>query len=221
MTTICIGPLCIPLQAALPFFFILFRMALRWFMKNVLGIKDPDEKAAESLPPAPAAVAARTWKDAAIAHVESMAHLEQLKAKAKAAGVGFVLDFTAVWCGPCRMIAPHFEALRCVRVRGDGTAILTKTALGHQTHSHCTHTDPPTHSKDYNACFAKVDVDEADDVASHFGVRSMPTFVFLGPDGAELVRFSGCNKAKLEELVARTCARVGSGSGEGNGKKED
>lgn len=62
-----------------------------------------------------------------------------------------------------------------------------------------------------------MDVDEADDVASHFGVRSMPTFVFLGPsDGAELVRFSGANKAKLEELVARTCARVG-----GGGKKED
>lgn len=68
-----------------------------------------------------------------------------------------------------------------------------------------------------------MDVDEADDVASHFGVSSMPTFVFLGPDGAELVRFSGCNKTKLEELVKRTCARVGSSGngGNGGGKKED
>lgn len=76
---------------------------------------------------------------------------------------------------------------------------------------HATHNN----SKAYDACFGKVDVDTADDVASHFGVRSMPTFVFVGPDGAELVRFSGCNKAKLEELVGRTCARVG------GGKKED
>lgn len=68
-------------------------------------------------------------------------------------------------------------------------------------------------------------MDAAEDVAAHFGVRSMPTFVFLAAaDGAELVRFSGCNKAKLEELVARTCARVGGGAGGGSGsggKKED
>jgi len=150
----------------------------------VLGIKGPEDKAAEALPPAPQPVAARKWADSAIVHVESLSHLDELKAKAKAAGAGvpIVLDFTATWCGPCRMIAPHFEAL----------------------------------SKEHDACFCKVDVDQADDVAAHFVVRSMPTFVFLGPDGAELVRFSGCNKAKLTELVERTCARVG-----GSNKKED
>lgn len=73
------------------------------------------------------------------------------------------------------------------------------------------------HSKDFNACFAKVDVDAADDVASFFSVRSMPTFVFLGAeDGRELLRFSGCDKSKLLQMVARTCARVGD-----EGKKED
>ncbi|KAM3571109.1 hypothetical protein VYU27_006852 [Nannochloropsis oceanica] len=65
-------------------------------------------------------------------------------------------------------------------------------------------------SQQYNAAFLKVDIDEADDVAQAFAIRSMPTFVFLRPkDGLEEeIRFSGANKPKLEGLVRATCAAV-------------
>ncbi|CAK7271571.1 hypothetical protein SEPCBS119000_004671 [Sporothrix epigloea] len=60
-----------------------------------------------------------------------------------------VTDFYADWCGPCKMIAPTFEALA------------TKFA------------------KPNRIAFAKVDVDSHRDIAQQYGVRAMPTFVIL------------------------------------------
>lgn len=79
---------------------------------------------------------------------------------------------------------------------------------------------PYTHSKQHNAAFLKVDIDEADDVAQAFAIRSMPTFVFLRPkDGLEEeIRFSGANKPKLEGLVRAICAAVVK---DGTEKKEE
>jgi len=81
---------------------------------------------------------------------------------------------------------------------------------------------PPfhNHSKQHNAAFLKVDIDEADDVAQAFAIRSMPTFVFLRPkDGLEEeIRFSGANKPKLEGLVRAICAAVVK---DGTEKKEE
>lgn len=60
-----------------------------------------------------------------------------------------------------------------------------------------------------------MDIDEADDVAHAFAVRSMPTFVVLqAEDGNEVLRFSGCNKMKLESVVRATCAEVVAGKAE-------
>ncbi|KAH6854837.1 hypothetical protein B0I37DRAFT_401729 [Chaetomium sp. MPI-CAGE-AT-0009] len=60
-----------------------------------------------------------------------------------------VTDFYADWCGPCKMIAPTFEALA------------TKF------------------SKPNKIAFCKVDVDSQGEVAQLYGVRAMPTFVIL------------------------------------------
>lgn len=60
-----------------------------------------------------------------------------------------VLDFTAAWCPPCKAIAPLFGKLAAEYARPGRLA------------------------------FAKVDVDEAPEVAQRFAVASMPTFLFL------------------------------------------
>lgn len=58
-----------------------------------------------------------------------------------------VLDFWAVWCGPCRMIAPLIEEL----------------------------------SKEYDgkAIIGKIDVDNNPEITAKFGVRNIPTVLFL------------------------------------------
>lgn len=58
-----------------------------------------------------------------------------------------VLDFWAVWCGPCRMIAPIIEEM----------------------------------SKEYEgrAVIGKVDVDNNNEIAVRFGIRNIPTVLFI------------------------------------------
>ena len=63
-------------------------------------------------------------------------------------------------------------------------------------------------SQSYNGAFAKVDVDEADDVAGFYKVRAMPTFIILDKHGNEVVRFSGANALRLENAVANWCNLV-------------
>ncbi|MCB0515531.1 MAG: thioredoxin [Chitinophagales bacterium] len=58
-----------------------------------------------------------------------------------------MIDFWAVWCGPCRMIAPIVEDL----------------------------------SKDYagKAVVGKVDVDVNPEISRKYGIRNIPTVLFL------------------------------------------
>lgn len=58
-----------------------------------------------------------------------------------------VIDFWAVWCGPCRMISPIIEEL----------------------------------SKDYEGkiLVGKVDVDQNPQISMKYGIRSIPTILFL------------------------------------------
>ncbi|MDD2381343.1 MAG: thioredoxin [Mariniphaga sp.] len=58
-----------------------------------------------------------------------------------------MIDFWAVWCGPCRMIAPIVEELA---KEYDGKAII-----------------------------GKVDVDSNPGVATQFGIRNIPTVLFI------------------------------------------
>nr|XP_015201269.1 PREDICTED: thioredoxin [Lepisosteus oculatus] len=78
-----------------------------------------------------------------------------------------VVDFTAMWCGPCQTIGPFFKDL----------------------------------AKKYtDVVFLKVDVDDAQDVASHCEIKCMPTFQFY-KNGIKVDEFAGANKEMLEQKV--------------------
>jgi thioredoxin 1 len=72
-------------------------------------------------------------------------------------------------CGPCKAIAPTFEALA--------------------------RSNP-------NAVFVKVDVDQNQAVAQKYGVRAMPTFLFMRK-GSILDTLRGANSSKLTSLTAQ------------------
>lgn len=72
---------------------------------------------------------------------------DNFKSEALDSNVPVVVDFWAVWCGPCRMIAPIIEEL--------ATAYDGKVKIG------------------------KLDVDTNQNTAVTYGVRSIPTVLFL------------------------------------------
>ncbi|KAJ4857280.1 mitochondrial small ribosomal subunit rsm22 domain-containing protein [Trichoderma breve] len=70
-----------------------------------------------------------------------------------------VADFYADWCGPCKMIAPHFERLS------------------------------KEHSRPNKVAFAKVNVDNQANIARSQGVTAMPTFkIFHNGTAVETIR---------------------------------
>ena len=81
--------------------------------------------------------------------------------KARRTGNPVMIDFYADWCGPCKM-------------------------LDNQTYA-----DTRVATAATNWVSVKIDVDAQQDLARQYQVSSIPTIVFLSPEGRELSRFSG------------------------------
>ena len=105
-----------------------------------------------------------------------------------------VLDFWATWCPPCKAIAPIYANLA------------------------------QKHAVEGVLAFGKVDVDEATDVSSKFGITAMPSFLFLvdGDPG------KGVDVTKVEGktvggggvvFAAAAAAAVEGGEGDGGDEK--
>ena len=81
----------------------------------------------------------------AVKHVGSHSDFDSLLATTRYV----IVDFYADWCGPCKMIAPHFIKMAS------------------------------TYSLPGFLAFAKVNVDNVGSVAQKYGVSAMPTFMFF------------------------------------------
>ena len=82
-----------------------------------------------------------------VIHITSAAEFDRIASEND--GKLLIVDFSAAWCMPCKLIAPVFEEM----ASPDGEFS--------------------------SAIFIKIDVDEVPELAERFQVQAMPTFMFM------------------------------------------
>lgn len=100
--------------------------------------------------------------------------LTEFQALIRESGVPCLADFFADWCPPCRAMNPHVEAIK--EKMEEKLGILK---------------------------VLKINVDMSPDIAAHFGVRSIPTFIMF-VQGNEKWRHVGADAAGLTKKIEET-----------------
>ena len=80
-----------------------------------------------------------------------------------------VIDFYAVWCGPCKATAPILDSL----------------------------------AKEYDGKvdFYKVDVDKQQELSAMFGIRSIPSLLFIPKEGKPQIQVGAMDHTQLENAI--------------------
>lgn len=86
-------------------------------------------------------------------------------------GVTIAILFKADWCGPCRLIKPHFEAVA----------------------------DRNNFPKEYK--FVIVDVDQMEDAANLYNIRSVPTIQVFENGSLKAIFVGYQNEAQLQRFI--------------------
>lgn len=96
---------------------------------------------------------------------------KKLKQQSVAANRGILLQFTAAWCPPCRVISPVVSSLA------------------------------EQNASTLNFVKADIDNVDISDVVSEHAVSAVPMFVGYAKDGSKRITFTGADKTALQQAV--------------------
>ncbi len=105
-----------------------------------------------------------------------------------------VMDFWATWCGPCKLAMPGLQKLH-EKYKDRDVVVLGMNCWERG--------DPVGYMRSNNFTYGLVT--GADNFATQYGVRGIPTFVVIGVDGSKIHQASGFsaeNEHALEQAIA-------------------
>lgn len=108
-----------------------------------------------------------------IKEIKSPSQWDDIKAESSSSNKSILLNFTAAWCPPCRMIAP----------------VLQKLAK--------------EHSDRILFCKIDIDAPETTGIVADHAVSAVPTFVGFDATGSIVNTFSGADKTALDETIGK------------------